>query len=101
MAFSSSLPSTTSSKEGSLSDSEAAAAATLHPSGAEAACDLAWRICFYLVCFPLCYPCYVSRTVRKRTKSKHRLVMSELRGWLTALVIARVAWFAKQQRAKQ
>ena len=24
-------------------------------------CDILWRVCFYLFCFPICYPCYVSR----------------------------------------
>ena len=32
--------------------------------------DLAWRFCFVFTCLPLCYPCYVSRSVRKYYKSE-------------------------------
>ena len=27
-----------------------------------------WRLCFLCVCLPSCYPCYLSRTLRRQTK---------------------------------
>ena len=30
-----------------------------------------WRLCFLVTCLPMCYPCYMSRTIRRRRK--HRL----------------------------
>ncbi|XP_040568336.1 uncharacterized protein [Lepeophtheirus salmonis] len=27
-----------------------------------------WRICFYCSCLPICYPCYVSRSLRRRRR---------------------------------
>ena len=26
--------------------------------------QLSWKCCFICVCLPLCYPCYLTRTVR-------------------------------------
>ena len=30
--------------------------------------SLAWKVCFYLSCFPLCYACYLTRSVKKLCK---------------------------------
>ena len=29
-----------------------------------------WRICFLLTCLPMCYPCYLSRSIRRRKRQK-------------------------------
>lgn len=29
-----------------------------------------WRLSFFVTCLPLCYPCYLSRTVRRRPKQR-------------------------------
>lgn len=29
-----------------------------------------WRLCFLVTCLPLCYPCYLTRTIRRRTKQR-------------------------------
>ena len=29
-----------------------------------------WRLCFVVTCLPLCYPCYVSRSIRRRRKER-------------------------------
>jgi len=31
-----------------------------------------WRLCFLVTCLPLCYPCYMSRSVRRRRKHRVR-----------------------------
>ena len=29
-----------------------------------------WRLCFLVTCLPLCYPCYLSRSMRRRLRQK-------------------------------
>ena len=36
--------------------------------------DVVWRLIFYVTCLPLCYPCYLTRTLRKRTNDELREV---------------------------
>ena len=31
--------------------------------------SILWRICFVTCCLPLCYPCYLTRTLRKAPKA--------------------------------
>ena len=33
-------------------------------SGGSLLGSLAWKVCFYLSCFPLCYACYLTRSVK-------------------------------------
>ncbi len=45
-----------------------------------------WRICFITVCLPMCYPCYLTRTIRRRKKTsdymylEHELMSGQYRG---------------------
>eukprot|EP00095_Tigriopus_kingsejongensis_P001752 snap_masked-scaffold183_size276960-processed-gene-0.6 protein:Tk01752 transcript:snap_masked-scaffold183_size276960-processed-gene-0.6-mRNA-1 annotation:"---NA---" len=34
-------------------------------------CDIIWRSIFFLTCFPLCYPCYICRTLRRMSKTSY------------------------------
>ncbi len=36
-----------------------------------------WRICFITLCLPLCYPCYLSRTIRRRKKTSDYMYLDK------------------------
>jgi len=35
-----------------------------------------WRICFVILCLPLCYPCYLTRRLRRRRRRLDGVVVS-------------------------
>ena len=43
------------------------------PSSSSDSSNLCWACSIFCCCFPLCYPCYLSRTLRKRNKMKKKL----------------------------
>ena len=36
-----------------------------------------WRLCFLFTCLPLCYPCYLTRSLRRRRKQRLRYLKPE------------------------
>ena len=36
-----------------------------------------WRLCFIFTCLPLCYPCYLTRSLRRRRKHRMRYLKPE------------------------
>lgn len=38
--------------------------------------QIVWRICFVILCLPLCYPCYLSRRCRRRRRRLDGVVVS-------------------------
>ena len=38
---------------------------------------LLWRLCFITTCLPLCYPCYLTRSIRRRRKHMTHYLNSE------------------------
>ena len=44
------------------------------PAQVRPVADILWRLFFYATCLPVCYPCYLTRTLRKRTNDELREV---------------------------
>eukprot|EP00092_Neocalanus_flemingeri_P000469 GFUD01000499.1.p1 GENE.GFUD01000499.1~~GFUD01000499.1.p1 ORF type:complete len:859 (+),score=220.76 GFUD01000499.1:44-2620(+) len=38
---------------------------------------LSWKCCFLCFCLPICYPCYLTRTIRRRLKDEERKIVEE------------------------
>ena len=38
--------------------------------------SLAWKVCFYLSCFPLCYACYLTRSVKRKLSMESKIADS-------------------------